>query len=92
MSFGIGMRYFKSIQCCKGNHCKGCSLSLPDYSDEFEINTDASSGQVDEVIIQQNRPIAFFSRKLSEAQQKYSVTEVELLAIMETLKEFKDLL
>ena len=35
-----------------------------------------------------NRPLAFFSRKLSKTQQKYSVTEIELLAIVETLKEF----
>ena len=34
----------------------------------------------------------FFSRKLSETQQKYSVTEIELLAIVETLKEFKGML
>eukprot|EP00804_Cyclotella_cryptica_P026056 CCRYP_021247-RA/>CCRYP_021247-RA protein AED:0.41 eAED:0.41 QI:0/-1/0/1/-1/1/1/0/139 len=32
---------------------------------------------------------SFFSRKLSVCQQKYSVTESELLAIVETLKEFK---
>ncbi len=44
------------------------------------------------VITQHNRPIAFFSRKLSEMQQKYSVTEMELLAIVETLKEFKGML
>ncbi len=31
-------------------------------------------------------------RKLSETQQKYSVTEIELLAIVETLKEFKGML
>jgi hypothetical protein len=41
------------------------------------------------VITQDNRPIAFFSRKLSKMQQKYSVTENKLLAIVETLKEFK---
>ncbi len=44
------------------------------------------------VITQDNRPIAFFSRKLSEMQQKYSVTEIKLLAIVETLKEFKGML
>jgi hypothetical protein len=44
------------------------------------------------VIAQDNRPIVFFSRKLSEMQQKYSVTEIELLAIVETLKEFKGML
>ncbi len=44
------------------------------------------------VITQDNRPIAFFSRKLSKMQKKYSVTEIELLAIVETLKEFKGML
>jgi len=44
------------------------------------------------VVTQQNRPIALFSRKLSATQQKYNVTEIELLAIIETLKEFKGML
>ena len=44
------------------------------------------------MITQENRPLAFFSRKLSDTQQRYSVTEIELLAIVETLKEFKDML
>jgi hypothetical protein len=37
-------------------------------------------------------PIVFFSRKLSVAQSKYTVTKLELLAIVETLKEFKGML
>ncbi len=50
--------------------------------------------QLGAVITQDNRPIAFFSRKLSKTQQKYSVTEIELLVIVETLKlkEFKGML
>jgi hypothetical protein len=44
------------------------------------------------VITWDNRQIAFFSRKLSEMQQNYSVTKIELLAIVETLKEFKGML
>ena len=35
---------------------------------------------------------SFFSRKLTEAQTKYSVTELELLSIVECLKEFKGML
>jgi hypothetical protein len=54
--------------------------------------TDASSVQLGAVITQDNRPIAFISRKLSEVQQKYSVIEIELLAIVEILKEFKGML
>jgi hypothetical protein len=58
----------------------------------FDIYTDASSMQLGAVITQDSRPIAFFSRKLSKTQQKYSVIEIELLAIVETLKEFKGML
>ncbi len=39
-----------------------------------------------------NRPIAFVSCKLTKAQKKYSVGKIELLAIIETLKDFKDML
>ncbi len=34
----------------------------------------------------------FFSWKLSTTQRKYSITKIELLAIVETLKEFKGML
>ena len=63
-------------------------LAYPDFSKQFEIYIDASTKQLGAVITQDNRPIAFFSRKLSEAQSKYTFTELELLAIVETLKEF----
>jgi hypothetical protein len=67
-------------------------LAYPDYSKVFEICTDASSKQLGAVITQDNRPIVFFSWKLSDTQHKYSVTKIELLAIVETLKEFKGML
>ena len=67
-------------------------LAYPDFSSEFEIYTDSSSRQLGAVIVQKNRPLAFFSRKLTETQEKYSVTEQELLAIVECLKEFKGML
>eukprot|EP00804_Cyclotella_cryptica_P017403 CCRYP_016632-RA/>CCRYP_016632-RA protein AED:0.18 eAED:0.22 QI:38/0/0/1/0/0/2/0/145 len=56
------------------------------------IYTDASSKQLGSVITQGNRPLGSFSRKMSAAQQKYSVTKLELLAIVETLKGFKGML
>jgi hypothetical protein len=63
-----------------------------DFLKPFEIYMDASSMQLGAVITQDNRPIAFFSSNLSKKQQKYSVTNIELLAIVETLKEFKGML
>jgi hypothetical protein len=67
-------------------------LAYLDYYKEFEIYTDISSRQMGTVITQQNRPIALFIRKLSTMQPKYSVTEIERLAIVEALKEFKGML
>ncbi len=67
-------------------------MAYPDYSKVFEICTDASSKQLGAVIIQDNRPIVFISQKLSDTQRKCSITEIEPLAIVETLKEFKGVL
>jgi hypothetical protein len=67
-------------------------LAYPDFTKPFEIYTDAFTMQRGLVITQGNRPIAFFSRKLSVTQTKYSVTKIELLAIVETLKEFQGML
>ncbi len=67
-------------------------LGYPDFSKPFEIHTDASTKQLGAVITQENKPIAFFSRKLSDAQSKYTVTKLELLVIVETLKEFNGML
>ena len=44
------------------------------------------------VISQNNKPIAFYSKKLQPAQRQYTTTKCELLAIIETLKEFKNIL
>jgi hypothetical protein len=76
----------------KATIAKDVLLAYPDYSKVFEIYTDASSKQLGAGITQDNRPIAFFSWKLSDVQCKYSVAKIELLAIVETLKEFKGML
>jgi hypothetical protein len=76
----------------KATITKEVVLAYPDFTKPFEMYTDASTMQLGSVITQGNRPIAYFSRKLSVMQTKYSVTEIELLAINETLKEFQGML
>ena len=67
-------------------------LSYPNFEQKFEIHTDASKYQLGACISQNGNPIAFYSRKLSPAQTRYTTTERELLAIVETLKEFRNIL
>jgi len=51
----------------------------------FDIYTDVSSRQLGAAIMQNNKPVVFFSQKVSEVQQKYSVMELELLSKVEYL-------
>ena len=78
----------------KNKQIVGCEtlLSYPDFNKPFEIHTDASHTQLGAVISQNNKPIAFYSRKLQPAQTQYTITECELLSIVKTHKEFKNIL
>ena len=64
-------------------------IIYPDFNEAFEIHTDASAFQLGAVISQKDKPIAFYSRKLTGGLKRYTVTERELLSIVETLKEFR---
>ena len=67
-------------------------LAYPDFSKPFDVYTDASHSQLGAKICQNDKSIAFYSRKLNPAQTRYTTTERELLAIVETLKEFRNIL
>ena len=47
-------------------------LAFPDFNKTFVIHTDASLTQLGSVISQEGKPIAFYSRKLNQAQIRYT--------------------
>ena len=67
-------------------------LSYPNFTEAFEIHIDASKVQLGSVISQKGKPIAFYSRKFNPTQVNHTITERELLSIVETLKEFRNIL
>ncbi len=67
-------------------------LAYPDFDKPFHIYTDASDHQLGAVIMQDKKPLAFYSRKLNTAQRRYTTTERELLSTIETCKEYKNIL
>jgi hypothetical protein len=69
-------------------------ICCPDFNNPFHLYTDASDHQLVAVIIQDKKPIAFYSQKLNTAQKRYTTTEKnrELLSAIETCKEYKNIL
>jgi hypothetical protein len=72
--------------------CHEVLLTYPDPNIFYDIKTDASDKQPRAVIYQANKPITFFSRKLTSAQTHYPTIDKEALSILETLQEFCSLL
>ena len=61
-------------------------LTYPYFNETFKIHTDARKFQLGAVISHKGKSIAFYSRKLTNPQKRYTVTEKKQPNIAETLK------
>ena len=85
-------RHEKSFQEMKAIITADAMNTFPDYSIPFHIFTDASDFQLGAAITQHQKPIAYYSKKLTPAQKNYTTTEKELLAIVMTLTTYRKML
>jgi hypothetical protein len=63
-------------------------LSLPDFSQPFTLETDACASGLGAVLMQQGKPLAFFSKSLVPRTSAQSIYEKEALTIFEALKKW----
>jgi len=81
---------------CKASLSQAALLAHPHPTAALALVTDASTTAMGAVLQQRVQDVwqslAFFSRKLSPAQQKYSAYDRELLAIYEAMRYFRHML
>ena len=69
-------------------------LKSPDYSKPFKIDlaADASNVAVGAELLQNEQPVAFYSKKLTPTEARYHVTNRELLAICQACMKWRQYL
>ena len=83
------IKYLNAFECMKDVIAADCLPRYPNQNKPFHIYTDASDFQMGANIMQENHPVAYFSRNFNPEQRNYSTIENELLFIVEILREFR---
>ncbi|KAJ9521146.1 hypothetical protein QJQ45_022845 [Haematococcus lacustris] len=82
---GAELKAYKGL---KEALCSAPVLALPDFSKPFVVCTDASLVGTGGVLMQDGRPIAYTSRKMSP-ETRYATGEQELLGIIRAVREWR---
>lgn len=69
---------------------QSASLNYPNFKETFYLSCDASNKGISGCLYQESGVLGYYSKRLTDTEERYTVTEKELYAILKSLDYFKD--
>ncbi len=81
--------YRKHFEMVKESLINAPVLSYPNPDEHYDLISDASITGCGAVLVQQGKPVAYYSSKFSDPERNYTTTEQEMLGVVKALKEWR---